>query len=69
MLPYSDLSHLSRPASVDVDGIRAKLRTLSDLDLIVFGKEMAELIVKEASKRRLLSVSRFAIVPEALARE
>jgi hypothetical protein len=35
---YADLSHLSRPASIDVDAIRARLRKLLDPELIEYGK-------------------------------
>ena len=40
----SDLSHLTRPAPVDVEAIRARLATMSDEDLIAFGKQMRGLV-------------------------
>lgn len=40
----SDLSHLSRPAAIDVNAIRTRLRSLSDADLMTFGKQMRELV-------------------------
>lgn len=41
---FSDLSHLSRPSVFDVEAVCAKLRELSDADLIAFGKEMRGIV-------------------------
>ena len=40
----TDLSHLASNVSVDVDAIRAKLRAMSDSELIAFGKQMRGLV-------------------------
>ena len=39
-----DLSHLSRPSPVDLDVVRARLATMSDVDLIAFGRQMRGLV-------------------------
>jgi hypothetical protein len=44
VLPYSDLSHIASHITVDVDAIRAKLRAMSDSELIAFGKQMRGLV-------------------------
>jgi len=41
VLPYPDLSHIAGNLGVDVNAIRARLRSLSDVQLIEYGKNCA----------------------------
>ena len=46
----SDLSHLASNAAVDVDAIRARLRAMSDAELIAYGKEMRMLFCRAGTR-------------------
>jgi len=41
---YSDLSSIASNPDLDIDAIRARLRNMSDADLIIFGKQMRGLV-------------------------
>jgi hypothetical protein len=40
----TDLSHLAGNSAIDLDAIRARLRAMSDTELVAFGKEMRGLV-------------------------